>query len=435
MIELIIGTYGVLCWLLFKKFRLIPITTNTVCTAILGGLILLLGIFIALSFCHPVSHDCRFYAPVTQIVPQVRGIVVDVPVAQNQPLKTGDVLFRIESRPYQIEVERVEAKLVGMNTKLAQLSARLAGTEAATRLSRSNLLISESENDRQARVSLEQASEQVSQTKTRAKFAQSDLERERELVAKGAASQEDFDKALKQVQVLQTELSQAQAAERGAQEKLKSGSDRLQSAREELKRAEAQEREIRLAIDAEIGGVNPEVRQTMADLDRKRWELEQTVVRAPCDGFATHVALRPGQMATPLPMTAPMVFIPNEKPMLVATFPQNVIAGIERGLEAELAFKAYPGRIFKARVLRVLSIIPEGQFLANGQLQSATAEGAAGRIPVVFEYDEDVTALNLPIGAQASVAVYTHNLHAISLVRKIILRMKSWENYVFFLGH
>jgi hypothetical protein len=54
---------------------------------------------------------------------------------------------------------------------------------------------------------------------------------------------------------------------------------------------------------------------------------------------------------------------------------------------------------------------------------------------VLFEYDEDVAALDLPIGAQASVAVYTHNLHVISFVRKIILRMKSWENYVFFLGH
>jgi hypothetical protein len=54
---------------------------------------------------------------------------------------------------------------------------------------------------------------------------------------------------------------------------------------------------------------------------------------------------------------------------------------------------------------------------------------------VVFDYDEDVTALNLPVGAAASVAVYTHNLRAISFVRKINLRMKSWENYVFFFGH
>jgi len=54
-------------------------------------------------------------------------------------------------------------------------------------------------------------------------------------------------------------------------------------------------------------------------------------------------------------------------------------------------------------------------------------------VPVNFEYEEDVEALNLPTGTQVSVAVYTHHFHAISLVRKIILRIKSWENYAFFM--
>ena len=105
------------------------------------------------------------------------------------------------------------------------------------------------------------------------------------------------------------------------------------------------------------------------------------------------------------------------------------------GLEAELAFKAYPGRIFKAKVSRALPIIPEGQFVASGQLQSVTSGKAPGHIPVAFEYGDDVAELNLPIGSQASVAVYTHHFHAMSIVRKIILRMKSWENYVFFLSN
>lgn len=108
---------------------------------------------------------------------------------------------------------------------------------------------------------------------------------------------------------------------------------------------------------------------------------------------------------------------------------------IEPGLEAELAFKAYPGRIFKAKVSRVIPIIPEGQFRVSGQLQSATPGQAPGRIPVAFEYGDDVAALNLPVGSQASVAVYTHYFHAMSIVRKIILRIKSWENYVFFLSN
>ena len=103
MVEMIVGTYGVLCWLVFKKFKLVPITTYTVCTAIFGGIVILGLLFISLSVFHPVSHDGRMYAPTVQIVPQVRGTVIDVPVEANQPLKKGDVLFCIDPQPFQIE--------------------------------------------------------------------------------------------------------------------------------------------------------------------------------------------------------------------------------------------------------------------------------------------------------------------------------------------
>ena len=139
MIELIIGTYGLGCWLVFKKFRLIAITTYTVCTAILGGIVLLMGILIMIAMYHPVSHDGRFYAAVTQITPQVRGTVTEVPVVPNQLVKQNDVLFRIDPTPYRLEVERLEASLAGMNTQAAQLAAYLAASEAATRAAQSNL--------------------------------------------------------------------------------------------------------------------------------------------------------------------------------------------------------------------------------------------------------------------------------------------------------
>ena len=62
---------------------------------------------------------------------------------------------------------------------------------------------------------------------------------------------------------------------------------------------------------------------------------------------------------------------------------------------------------------------------------SPTSAHEPGYIPVIFDYDEDVTGLNLPVGAAATVAVYTDRVHALSLLRKIIVRIHSWENYVF----
>jgi hypothetical protein len=136
-------------------------------------------------------------------------------------------------------------------------------------------------------------------------------------------------------------------------------------------------------------------------------------------------------MAVPVPLKPLMTYVVGEKPTLIATYHQKVISDIKPGLEGEAIFKAYPGRTFKVKVRRVLTAIREGELDASGQLVSATPEYAQGYVPVVFDYDEDVSNLNLPVGAQASIAIYTEKVHDLSIVRKIILCMKSWENYAF----
>jgi hypothetical protein len=136
-------------------------------------------------------------------------------------------------------------------------------------------------------------------------------------------------------------------------------------------------------------------------------------------------------MAVPFPVKPLMVYVVGERPTLVASYPQKVISDIKPGMEGEVVFKMYPGRSFKVKVRRVLTALREGELDAGGQILAATPETAHGYVPVVFDYDEDVSGLDLPVGAQASIAVYTDRVHALSILRKIILRIKSWENFVF----
>jgi multidrug resistance efflux pump len=431
MIELIVGTYGLACWLVFKKFKLVPVNTYTIFTAIGGGVAILVVLFILLSVYHPVSHDGRMYAYVVQIVPNVRGTVVEVPVEANKPVKKGDVLFRIEPQPFQTEVDRLQALLASKNVKVAQLSEQLAAAEAATSEAKANLMVAESQFDRQARETAEQAAAQEQQVKKRLDLANIQLQRSTELVKKKAVSQEEYDRDRTAVLSLNEELSQAGNAKRIAEEKLRTGSASLEAVRQQISGLEAAERKLQLEIKAESDGVNPEVREVMAQLDKARWDLDETTVRAPSDGYVPQLTLQPGQMAVPMPLRPLMVFVVTEKPSLIASFKQKTIAGIEPDLEAEAIFKAFPGRSFKLKVRRMLTAMPEGEILASGQLLTTTAATDKGYVPVVFEYDEDIASLNLPAGAQASVAIYTHRVHALSIVRKIILRMKSWENYLF----
>ncbi|WP_374384042.1 HlyD family secretion protein [Dongia sp.] len=431
MIELIVGTYGFLCWLVFKKFRLIPVNSYTVSTAIMIGVAFLAFLGLMMFKYHPASADGRLYTVTTPIVPSVAGRVIDVPVRPNVLLREGDVLFQIDPEPYQYEVARLEAKLAAANADLGQLEQRLAAAEAASAQARSEILASESEFDRQARRQLEQAQAAAGQVAAQLSFARKDFDRYKELVAKGTVPRQKFDQATEQVERLEAEQRQAAAAIAQAEEAIKGGGDKLQSAREKLRQAEAQEKEIRIALQAESNGSNPDIQQVVAELNLKRWELSETTARAPGDGYVTQLTLRPGQMASTLPIAPVMVFIHDAKPQLVASFPQNVIAEFKPGLEAELAFKAYPGKIFKATVRNVLPVIADGQASASGALRTTTPAAAPGRIPVLFDYGPDVEALGLPGGAQALVAVYTDNLHAVGFARKIILRIKSWENYIF----
>jgi multidrug resistance efflux pump len=431
VVESIVGIYGLICWLVFKKFKLVPVTTYTVCTAILIGGVLLGALFLALSLYHPSSHDGRLYAPVVQIVPNVRGIVIEVPVTANTPVKKGDVLFRIDPRPYQIEVDRLRASLASKNSKFAQLAEQLAVSEAATKQARADLLVSESKFDRQLRESHESAKAQVVQVKERAEFAEQQFDRSKEGKAKGVVSQAEYDRNEAYFQTQRALLLQAEATERIAAENLKSGSASLESARQALAQAEAAERKVRADFNAQVDGQNPDVRETAALLDKARWDLDQTVVRAPTDGYVPQQLLRPGMMAVPLPLKPLMMFVVDEQPTLVASFPQKVIPEFKPGMAGEATFKQYPGRTFKVKIRRVMSAIREGELDAGGQLVTGTSEHAPGDIPVVFDYDEDVSDLNLPVGAQATIAVYTDRVHALSFLRKIIVRIHSWENYIF----
>lgn len=430
MIELIIGTYGALCWLLFKKFKVIPVNMWTVVTAIMGGVLILFFLLMFITLYHPYAKDGRIYAYTTPIVPDVRGIVVSVPVEAGKMVEKGDVLFQIDPEPYRLEVERLQGALDQANTNVAQLQERMSAAQSATKNAQALLEAAESELGMQTQEQIVQARAARNQAVTAVDFAKGELDRSEAQLQAGIVSIQQRDVFKQRYDSASAQLDQAEAALRQAEQSLGSGGSRIESAREQAQTVEAQEREVRLALESQSAGLNPEVRQILAELQQKQLDLEQTTVRAPARGFASQVFLRPGQMAVQLPAFPTMIFVHADRPELIASFPQNTVQYFEPGLDAELAFKMYPGKIFKAKVKSIAQITPEGQLMPAGTVRTVSPAKST-YIPVVFEYGDDVAALDIPIGAQVGVAVYTHHLHALSIVRKILVRIKSWENYMF----
>jgi hypothetical protein len=54
-----------------------------------------------------------------------------------------------------------------------------------------------------------------------------------------------------------------------------------------------------------------------------------------------------------------------------------------------------------------------------------------GRAVSILELIDDISSYQIPLGASGEAAIYTHHFHHLSLLRKILLRMRSWQNYVF----
>ena len=311
---LLILTYVAICVVVFKVFH-IPLNKWTVPTAFLGGVVLIGALLLIMNYNHPFSEAVRHYYATTPIIAEVRGRVVEVPIQANTPIKKGDVLYRIDPKPFADEVRGLEGELVA---------------------------------------------------------ARKDLERSRELVAKGAAAERSLDQTQARVDDLQ------------------------------------------------------------AKLDDARFDLQQTTVWAPSDGFVTQLILRPGMMAQPLAMSPVMTFIHQEERTFYGWFRQNSLLRLTGGTEAEVTLDGIPGVIFKGEVKDVLQVVGEGQLKPGAELRRFDEEKSAGRVAVAIKItDPALDQYDIPLGVFGQAAVYSEHFHHVGILRRVLLRMAAWMNYVF----
>lgn len=175
-----------------------------------------------------------------------------------------------------------------------------------------------------------------------------------------------------------------------------------------------------------------EVDSLTAKLDDALFNLDNTVVTAPTDGFVTQLRLRPGMMAVPLPLVPLMTFVHSDHTIFVAGFSQQPMQNIKVGNEAEVIFPGIPGRVFKAHVQSILPGLAEGQLLPDGRMMQVKPNIPEGLVPVFFEFEQDMSSFFLPAGTIGTAAVYSERWHHVTIVRRMLLRMKSWQNFARF---
>ncbi len=411
---LLLGIYSFFVWLIFIKLKLLPWTTPWKVGVVIFPIVMIAALLLLLNIFAPTTSDVRVVKYVVPVVSQVRGRVIEVPVENNRPVKKGDVLFRIDPTPYQNEVHSLEARLASEEAKVGADRARLSEMQAR--------LADAATTERQLHEQLNQATSQVSSLSASLTLARTRVGQNTELVATGAGSRFDLEQAQTNVNELTAQLAAARAAEQQVREKLagRVNGDLATVAEVKAQIATAQ---------AQVRVAQAQVDTTRAQLENARWDLLQTTVVAPGNGTMVNVMLRPGFFVAGMPFNEVMTFVDDEY-QIFALFGQNELHQVEPGNEVEITLDTYPGRVIKAHVDSIIWAQGQGQLEASGDLPRTVISAPPGRFPVKLVVAERDHALFLAAGARGSAAIYTEHLALVHIIRKVLLRVASYLDYV-----
>ncbi|WP_326524078.1 HlyD family secretion protein [Sphingomonas sp.] len=266
------------------------------------------------------------------VAADVAGRIVEVGVRENQLVKAGDILFRIDPEPYRIAVAQADAQIAGAQVNVQTLQASYAGTSA-----------------------------DIAAAQDRIRAAQQDYSRQDALMQRGFTTRARLEQS-------EHALEQARASYQSAV-------------------AGAAEARAKLASGAAVPGQNPQVAAAQVARSKAQLDLSRTTVRAPVAGQISQAGrLQVGQMmVSGLPA---VTIVADNRSWVEANFKETDLAHMRVGQPAEVTFDAYPDVRLKGHVQSIgagtgseFSVLPAQN--ANGNWVKVTQ-----RVPVRIAIDK-----------------------------------------------
>jgi membrane fusion protein (multidrug efflux system) len=272
-----------------------------------------------------------------QIASALNGIVIEVPVTDNQLVDTGAVLARIDPRDYQAALAQAQAQADQASATVKNLDAQIDAQNAR----------------------IDQAREQVSQAQAAFDFAKAENDRAQSLLKSGSGT-------VQQAQQTQSNLRQSEATLAGAQASLT-----------------AAEKQVAV-LETQRDGAEAQLQQARAALSQAETNLSRTQVLAPVPGRATSIFAAKGAYAAA--GQALMMFVPQDV-WVTANFKETQLDHMRRNQPADIRIDAYPGKSFGGHV----DSIQPGSGAAFSLLPPQNATGnyvkVVQRVPVKIVFD------------------------------------------------
>jgi multidrug resistance efflux pump len=345
---------------------------------VLGACVVLMFWYLVADRVTPYTTQARVHALVVPVASQVSGIVVDVYVANNEYVETGQELFRIDPNTYQLAVETAEANMQSARQATGASGAGVDAALASVESARAGVVRAEQDAIRLRRIKEEDP---------------------------GAISDRRLEQAEASLAVSQANLASAQA--------------NLEKARQDL---------------GEAGEQNSRILQAQAALDQAQLDLSRTTIRALSDGLLTDVRVDRGNFAS---AGAPqMTFIGVHNIWIQADFTENNLGHIDPGDPVEIVFDALPGRIIPGRISSTgfgvdVAAAPLGSLPTVDNNRQWLRDAQRFPVQVEFQLRDEKDRLAVRVGAQASVITYTGNNWLFNAVGKIYIRIASILTYAF----
>jgi membrane fusion protein (multidrug efflux system) len=390
---------------------------------VLGMLVLALaaGAWAYLHFRDRVSSDdAQVDAHITAVAPKIPGNVLEVLVKDNQPVKAGDVLVRIDPRDYQARVEIARAALVQAQSQLhtAQTVVPLTNdtTQSGASGATAQLADAMAELDR-ARLSYEQAASSdiaVVEANVRTKQAnneraQADLARMKPLLDKAEISRLQYDAYQASARVAESELRAAQEQVASVQQNAGIRKAAAAAAQSRVSLAQAQV-EASLAnrkqVDvrrAESGTAAAGVSSARANLAAAELQLSYTTLVASVDGVVTRKSVEPGQIVQP--GQSLMTIIQLQDVWVTANFKETQLATVHPGQRAEVKVDMY-GRSVAGHVDSISGATGSRLSLLPPENATGNFVKVVQRIPVKILIDQ-TNGLVLRPGMNVDATIFT----------------------------
>jgi membrane fusion protein (multidrug efflux system) len=358
------------------------------------------------------TDDAQVDAGVTPIAARVGGTVASVEIVDNQEVKEGAVLVQIDTRDFEIALDRARAELADAEASAAAARAGvpITSTTAASTVTTARGGVDQATSEvGAAEQSIEAAKARLATAQARqreavAKAAKSakDVERFKPLLAKDEIAQQQFDAAVATANADQAaaESSAAQVVEaelgvRVAQSGLVQSRAKLQQATASLAEAQTGPDQVK-ATQARAASAEARVMQARAVVRQAETNLEYTTIKAPVNGIVSKKSVEVGQLIQP--GQALMAVIPLDRVWITANFKETQVDSIRPGQRVTIRADAYGGKTFTGKVESLAAATGSRFSLLPPDNSTGNFVKVVQRIPVriALEADQDPEHLLRP---------------------------------------